>query len=148
MCSGKRLIKAVFVPVLDHGDVIYKHPSASTLKPLDSVQHLALSFITGDGYHTHHSAVYNKVGWSPLSKRCKKRWYLFICEAVRKIALDITQLEPRPLSSPDDGLCCKFHIGSTYSKKKEVSPHSCTASTWNKHQHTLRFDRIMDNLKL
>ena len=82
MLSRKRVIEAVFLSVLDYGDVIYRHAAASTLKQLDSVYHSALRFITGDSYDTHHCMLYSKVGWPSLSTRRNHRWYLFIHKAI------------------------------------------------------------------
>ena len=48
MFYRKRIIEAVFLSVLDFGDVIYRHASVSTLTPLDSVYHSALRCITDD----------------------------------------------------------------------------------------------------
>lgn len=52
--TRKRLIEALFLVVLDYGEIIYRNASAATFKPLDSVKHSALGFITGDAYSTHH----------------------------------------------------------------------------------------------
>ena len=49
---GKRVIEAVFLSVLDYGDVIYKNAAPSILKPLDTVYHSALRFISGENYRT------------------------------------------------------------------------------------------------
>lgn len=46
----KQIIEAVFLSVLDYDDATYRHVCASTLKPLDSVDHSAQRFITGDSY--------------------------------------------------------------------------------------------------
>lgn len=44
--------------MLDYGSVIYKHASASTLKPLDTVYYSAVRFITADFYIAHHCIFY------------------------------------------------------------------------------------------
>lgn len=44
--------------MLDYGSVIYKHASASTLKPLDTVYYSAVRFITADFYSAHHCIFY------------------------------------------------------------------------------------------
>lgn len=62
---------------MDHGDVIYMHASASTLKPLGAVYHSALGFITGDVYSAHR-VLYEKAGLSSLSDRRDMHLYLFI----------------------------------------------------------------------
>ena len=64
--------------VLDYGDIIYRHTSASVLKLLDPVYHSALRFITDAPYHTHHCALYEKVGWPSLAERRNIHWFLFI----------------------------------------------------------------------
>ncbi len=69
MLSRKQITEAVFFSVLDHGDVVYRNASASTLAPLNSIDHSALRFITGDSYSTHHCILYEKVGWAPLTVR-------------------------------------------------------------------------------
>lgn len=73
--SRKRTVEAVFLSVLDICD---RNAAPSTLKPLDTVHHSALWFITGDSYCTHHCILYDKVGRSSLAERCNKHWYLFI----------------------------------------------------------------------
>ena len=78
LISRKRVAEAVFLSVLDYGDVIYRHASAATLKQLDSVNHSAIRFIAGDSYSTHHCTLYSEVGWSSLSLRRSYHWYLFV----------------------------------------------------------------------
>lgn len=46
--------------------------AALILKPLDSVYHSALRFITGDAYDTPHCILYNIAGWSSLAQRLDK----------------------------------------------------------------------------
>ena len=82
MESRKQVVEAVFMSVLDYGDVIYKNATACSLKALDSVYHSALRFITGDGYSTHHCVLYSKVGWSSLTERRQNHWYLFIYKGI------------------------------------------------------------------
>ena len=45
LISKKKVVEAVFLSVLDSGDVIYRHAAASTLKSLDSVISLSLCLI-------------------------------------------------------------------------------------------------------
>ena len=47
-------IEAVFLPVLDYGDVVYGNAAPFILKPLGTVYHSALRFISGELYRTHH----------------------------------------------------------------------------------------------
>ena len=82
MFSRKWIIEAAFLSDLDYGDVIYRHTSASTLKPLDSLYHSTLRFITGDSYSTHHCLLYEKVGWASLTVRRDRHWFLFIYKAL------------------------------------------------------------------
>ena len=82
MPCRKRIVQAVFMSVLDYGDVVYRHASSTTLKPLDSAYHSALRFITGDKYDTHHCLLYDKVGWPSLTLRRSYHWYLFIYKAI------------------------------------------------------------------
>ena len=69
LISRKRIVESLILSVLDYGDIIYRHAAITTLKPLDSIYHSALRFITGDRYDTHHCVLYEKVGWSSLSDR-------------------------------------------------------------------------------
>ena len=82
MACRKRVIEAVFLSVLDYGDVIYGKAAPSVLKPLDAVYHSALRFITGEHYRTHHCTLYERVGWPSLIDRRNKHWYLFIFKAI------------------------------------------------------------------
>ena len=54
----KRIVEAVFLSVLDYGDVIYGQAASSTLKPLEAVDHSALRFITGDTVVMGHTIAY------------------------------------------------------------------------------------------
>lgn len=67
---------------MDYGDIIYRHAATTTLKPLDSIHHFALRFITGDRYDTHHCILSKNAGWSSLSDRRMKHWYMFIFKAL------------------------------------------------------------------
>ncbi len=69
MYSRKRIVEAVLLSALDHGDVIYRHAAVTTFKTLDAVYHSALRFITGHTHNTHHCTLYEKVGWPSLSVR-------------------------------------------------------------------------------
>lgn len=69
---------AIFLSVLDNGDVIYRNAVPSPLKPLETVYHSALRFITVDSYGAHHCILCDEVGWSSLAERR----YLFIYEAL------------------------------------------------------------------
>lgn len=61
----KRVAEAIFMSVLDHSDVIYRHASSSALKLLDSVYNSALRFITGDVFGTHHCILCDRRVLSP-----------------------------------------------------------------------------------
>lgn len=65
----KWIIEAVFLSVLDYGDVIYSHASASLLplSPHCSVYHCA--FITPASYSTHHCILCERVEKATLSVR-------------------------------------------------------------------------------
>ena len=78
----KRIVEAVFMPVLDYGDILYKNAPISALKTLDTVYHSAIRFATGAAYDTHHCILYNKIGWTSLSERRFRHWVLFIYKAI------------------------------------------------------------------
>ena len=78
----KRVVEAVFMSVLDYGDVIYRTAAPTTLLPLDTVYHSALRFITGESYSTHHCSLYETVGWSSLVERRTRHWHQFIFKAI------------------------------------------------------------------
>lgn len=81
MLSRMLLIEAIFLFDLDYDYVIYRHVSAST-KPLESVYHSALRFITSDNYSSHRCILYEKVGWASLTVRHGRNWFLFISKAL------------------------------------------------------------------
>ncbi len=78
----ERDLDALFLSVLNYRDIIYRNASVTTLKPLDTVFHSALRFITGDSYSTHHCILYNKVGWPSLSLRRDDQFFFIICKAL------------------------------------------------------------------
>lgn len=66
--------------VLDYGDIIYMHASASPLKFVDVIYCFALRFITGAAYSTHHCTLYSLVGWTSLTQR--RDFHMFIYKAL------------------------------------------------------------------
>jgi len=66
----------------DYGDVVYRRAASSSLKHLDSGHHSACRGITAHAYGTHHCTLYEEVGWSSLSERRDKHFYLFIYKAL------------------------------------------------------------------
>lgn len=56
----KQIIEATFLSVLDYGAIIYRHATATRPKPLDSVYHSTLSFITADSFSTHNCILYKQ----------------------------------------------------------------------------------------
>ena len=68
--------------MLDYGDVIYRNAASSILKPLDTVYHSALRFISGEQYRTRHCILYDRVGLPSLTDRRNKHWYQFIFKAI------------------------------------------------------------------
>jgi len=50
--ARKYLVSATFLPLLDYGDILYMHASATCLRSLDTVYHSALRFVTGCPYLT------------------------------------------------------------------------------------------------
>ena len=67
---------------LDYGDIIYKIAPLSILKPLDTVYHSALRWVTGDSCGTHHCTLYENAGLPSLSERREMHWYLFVFKAI------------------------------------------------------------------
>ena len=80
--ARKYLVSATFLPLLDYGDILYMHASATCLRSLDTVYHSALRFVTGCPYLTHHCTLYQKAGWAPLSSRRYTHWLTFIYKAL------------------------------------------------------------------
>ncbi len=76
--NKKQITKAVCLSVLHYGDVVYRNASASTLVPLNFINHCTLSSITGDSYFTHHCILYEKLGWAPINVWCDRHCFLFL----------------------------------------------------------------------
>ena len=80
--AKKKLVEATFLSVIDYGDILYMHASASTLRTLDSVYHASLRFITNAKSLTHHCILYDLVGWTSLAIRRQQHWLIFIYKAI------------------------------------------------------------------
>ncbi|KAJ8245109.1 hypothetical protein GJAV_G00275360 [Gymnothorax javanicus] len=141
MSCRKRIVEATFLSVLDYGDVIYRHAAVTTLKPLDSVYHSALRFVTGASYNSHHCLLYDMVGWSSLEMWRNRHWLLFILKALLgkllpNISMLLTQYEnPYPTRSNDwlmlEVPCARTELGKTAFQFS--APYS-----WNLLQSTLK----------
>ena len=142
----KRVIEAVFLSVLDYGDVIYKAAAPSTLKSLDSVYHSALRFITGDSYSTHHCILYDKVGWSPLAVRRDQHWYLFVFKAIiGKLPPYLASLlvwKSRPnITRSNDWLTLEVpHVRTNQGK---TAFHYSAPNSWNYLQLSLKINQTI-----
>ena len=143
MACRKRVIEAVFLSVLDYGDVIYGKASPSVLKPLDTVYHSALRFISGAPYMTHHCILYDRVGWPSLNDRRNKHWYLFIFKAIDgtlplylKSLLDWKPVTYETRSS--DWLMLKIPTMNTELGKTAFCFNA--ANTWNELQLKFKID--------
>ena len=71
---------STILSVLDYGDIVYA--CCPVLKPLDTVYHSAIRFITGDHFKTQHCALYKNVGWPSSSVRRDRHCLLFIYRAL------------------------------------------------------------------
>ena len=141
MACRKRVIEAVFLSVLDYGDVIYGKAAPSVLKPLDTVYHSALRFISGEHYRTHHCILYDRVGWPSLADRRNKHWYLFIFKVIDgtlplylKSLLDWNPVTYRTRSS--DWLTLKVRKTNTELGKTAFCFNAPT--TWNELQNNFK----------
>jgi hypothetical protein len=59
--SRKQIIQSTFIPVIEYGEIICMNAAATVLKPLDTVCHSALCFITSDRFGKHHCNLYQSV---------------------------------------------------------------------------------------
>ena len=73
----KRIVEAVFLSVMDYGDIIYGNAASTTLEPLNTVYHSAIRFITEDSFRTHHCHLYDRVDWPSLENRHKRHLYVY-----------------------------------------------------------------------
>lgn len=65
-CGGTRKMYVALIPRFYYGVACF---SLYMLKPLDTVEHSAIRFITGDGFMTHHCQLYQDVSWTSLTLR-------------------------------------------------------------------------------
>ena len=146
MSCRRRVIEAVFMSVLDYGDLIYRQASATTLKPLDAVYHSAIRFITGDPYDTHHCTLYANVGWPSLAQRRDKHMYLFIYKAL------LDTLPPyicALLSQTSNSYCTRsselllLNIPRIRTDFGETAFSFCAPTAWNNLQRTLKLDTLV-----
>ena len=81
------------MPIIDYGDILYMHATDSTLRPLNTIYHSALRFITGAGFRTHHCELYTSLEWSSLAQRRKQHSILFTYKAlIGKLPFYLTNL--------------------------------------------------------
>ena len=80
--TRRRLVLGTFLPVLDYGDILYRHAPGAVLGKLDAVYHGALRYITNLRPLTHRCALYMRVGWPSLTQCRLSHWYVFIYKAI------------------------------------------------------------------
>ena len=146
MFCRKRVVEAVFLSVLDYGDVVYRHAAASTLKPLDSVYHSAIRFITGDSYDTHHCILYDRVGWSSLAERRKLHWHLFLYKAIigdcPNYITSLLEWTSGPYRTrSNDRLTLK--VPRIFTEFGESAFSYCGPDSWNNLQDSLKLNSLV-----
>ena len=146
MLCRKQIIEAVFLSVLDYGDVIYRNATASALTSLDSVYHSALRFITGSSYSTHHCVLYEKVGWAPLSVRRQKHWLLFIYKVLNGnmppyLSTLLNWSNNKYSTRSTDFLM--LDVPRTKTEFGKAAFSSSAASSWNISQQTLELNKMV-----
>ena len=78
MAFGEEIVEAIFLSVLDYGDVIQRHASTSTLTMLNP-QHVSPLIYKCSIYDTPHWILFDqKVGWPSLSIRTNQHLFVFI----------------------------------------------------------------------
>ncbi len=104
MSCRKRTEGATLLFVLDYAAVIYRHAASSALKPLDSVYHSALRFITGASCNTYRCLLHDMTCWPSLEMRWNAHWLLFIFKALLgKLTHNIVMLTAWTLSYAQSG---------------------------------------------
>jgi hypothetical protein len=78
--SRNQIVRSTVLSVLDYGDNM--NAAATSLKPLDSVYHSGLNFITEDRFSTHQCILYQKVGWPSLISHRLIHYYVFIYKSL------------------------------------------------------------------
>ena len=145
LSARKQIVEATFLSVLDYGDIIYMHASATALKVLDTVYHSAIRFITQANYDTHHCHLYQLVGWTSLALRRKLHWYQFIFKAISgKLPPYLTNLLDRNLSShaTRSSEWLLFRVPRTSTLLGETAFSYAAPSSWNLIQKELKLDSL------
>lgn len=68
--------------LIDYGNVLFMCALSDSLSALDTVDHIALRFITGRGHLTHGYRLHVESGWPSLSTQRESHWMLVIYEAL------------------------------------------------------------------
>ena len=131
----------LLMSVIDYGDIIYMHATASTLKSLDATYHYALRFIMGASYRTHHCVLYQNVGWTSESVRREQHALVFVYKALLNkppsylSSLNIIIIIPKTRSQA--WITLEAHAIST---ELGMAAFSCYAPClWNSLQTNLNF---------
>ena len=144
--NRKTIVQAVILPEFDYSDLLYMHAASAVLKPLDTVYHSAIRFITGDSFLTHHCTLYENVGWSSLTTRRELHCLQFIFKTLSGKGPEYLSswLTAKPAShrtrSQTYISLCTPRINSDHGK----SAFSFYApDKWNKLQARLKLDNLI-----
>ena len=141
----KKVVEAVFLSVLDYGDIIYGNAAATDLVPLNSVYHSAIRFITGDDYSTHHCTLYDRVGWTSLEVRRKRHWHFFLFRTLTgkqpQYLSSMLQYSNKPYSTRSSDWLT-LHIPYMYSDLGKAAFSALAPSSWNRLQDSLRLKAL------
>ena len=141
----RRVVEAIFLSVLDYGDVVYKHATSTALKALDTVYHSAIRFTIQADYSTHHCDLYRMVGWSSLDSRRKLHWYLFLFKAITgKLPYYLTGLLDWSLPSyaTRSSEWLQFRVPRASTKMGEIAFSYAAPTSWNLIQKELKLDYL------
>ncbi len=135
------MVAATFLSVLDYCDIICMQTPKHRLQALDSVYHGALRFTTNSKALTHHCLLYSRVGWSELSSRRLKHWYLFIYKVILGLLPSYLQQNIFQKGVKNYGLRSKdYYLLSIPKVRINMGKRAFSYAApfdWNQLQHTL-----------
>lgn len=116
-----QLVQALFLSMIDYGDLLYMHATSTVLKRLDPLYPSTLHFISDAKSLTHHCTLNQLVGWSPFTN-----FILFVYKALLGKLPHLTNL----LSFNETVSRHDLHGGCFLNYNKSAFSY-CAPEVWN-----------------
>ena len=145
------LYKAMILPIMEYGDIIYDGSADIHLKRLENIQRKAAISCTGAYRHTSHERLLEELGWPPLSTRRKQHRLNVMYKIQNGLTPPYLTESCPPLTRDRTSYTLRSAINITTPQQRTATYQNSfypqTIKDWNSLSRNLRLATSIDTFK-